>query len=253
MMGDIRINRVKQKLSEGKPTMVLGGLPSPEIIDYLGQFGFDGMWIDTEHSPNDFDMVAQMCRACNLWDVAPFVRVSANQHWIINRTLDVGAMGVIVPHSNTVEDVKGAVNAAKYWPKGARGSSSTRHSFGVDKDYYNKANEQTMVVALIEEYRAIKNLKDMTKVEGVDVFLIGPGDLSHTMGLPGQGSHPKVQEAVEEAIDIIVSNGKVAGATGASGSIADLYKKGVRFFFPNWQPWLGQKAREYMTEFKALK
>ena len=86
---------------------------------------------------------------------------------------------------------------AKYYPIGTRGTSASRHTYGMDlKDYYAKANDEVVVIGLLEELQAIHNLDELLTVEGIDVFLIGPGDLAQTMGLPGQMGHPKVREVV---------------------------------------------------------
>ena len=124
-MPEMRENRVKRVLREGKCSNVLGGLNNPEIVDYMGQFGFDGMWIETEHGPVSWEQVAHMSRACDLWGMTSICRVNSNEPWLITRTLDVGATGIVVPHINTREDAERAAKSAKVRPGGL-----SRHVLG---------------------------------------------------------------------------------------------------------------------------
>jgi 4-hydroxy-2-oxoheptanedioate aldolase len=249
----IRNNPVKTKLMEGRAATLVGGLYTPEIVEFVGQFGFEGILIDTEHAPTDWQMISHMCMASDLWGMAPIVRVNHNEPSLISRTLDVGASGVIVPHTNTVEDVKQAVAAAKYYPLGSRGTSNTRHTYGHNlSEYYKLANEQVLVIGLLEEIRAIDNLDALLTVDGMDVFLIGPGDLAQTMGLPGQMTHPKVVEVVEHAITKISNAGKIAGTTGDIANIQGKYDLGVKLFLTNWAPWVRTGANAYLEIAKRL-
>ena len=173
-------NKVKKKLREGQVATVLGGLNNPEIIDYMGQFGFDGAWIETEHGTITWDQVAHMSRACDLWDMTSVCRVNHNEPWLITRTLDVGATGIVVPHVSTKAAAEQAAQSAKYGPIGSRGMAAGRQSYGVT-DYYRKANAETLVVVLIEEMEAVNNLQDILTVDHIDVFFIAPSDLAQTM------------------------------------------------------------------------
>ncbi len=249
----IRENPVKAKLIQGQAASLVGGLYTPEIVEFIGQFGFEGILIDTEHAPTDWQMISHMCMASDLWGMAPIVRVNHNEPSLISRTLDVGASGIVVPHTNTVQDIKQAVGAAKYYPLGSRGTSNTRHTYGHSlTDYYKRANEQVLVIGLLEELQAIENLDALLSVEGMDVFLIGPGDLAQTMGLPGQMTHPKVVEVVEGAINKISKAGKIAGTTGDIGNIQSKYDLGVRLFLTNWGPWIRTGANNYLEIARSL-
>ncbi len=244
-MAGLRVNRVKARLKEGKTATVVGGLNSPEVIDFMGPMGFEGIWIETEHGAITWEQVANMTRSCDLWGMTSIARVNSNTPWLIGRTLDVGVMGVVVPHVNSRENAQAAVEGALYGPQGHRGMWSSRQSYGV-QDYHRVANEQTMVIALLEERRAMDNLEEILSVEEVDVFLIGPGDLSQSMGLTGQANHPDVQAVVDRAIEQIVGAGRTAGAIATQGNVERLYGQGVRFFLANWQEWLSRGASDYL-------
>ena len=118
---------------------------------------------------------------------------SANEPWLITRTLDRGASGIVVPHVSTRDEAAAVVQAAKFGPIGLRGMFGSRRSYGVS-DYYRRANEETLVVILIEEMEAIENLAAILTVDHIDAFFVAPSDLAQTMGYTGQQTHPEVQQ-----------------------------------------------------------
>ena len=249
-MREMRENRVKRKLREGKCATVLGGFKDAEFIEYMGQFGFDAMWIETEHGAITWEQVAHMSRACDLWGMTSVCRVNSNSPWLITRTLDVGATGIVVPHVNTREEAERAAKSAKYGPIGFRGMASGRQSYGVS-DYYRRANEETLVVALIEEIEAVHNLEEILTVENIDVFFPAPNDLAQTMGYTGQGIHPEVLKVVDECIARIVASGNVAGALVTDDTVESYIEKGARFFSMSWQGWVSRGADQYMAKVAA--
>ena len=141
-------------------------------------------------------------RASELSGIAPIVRPVANKPEIIAPFLDRGAWGVQIPHVNTADEARAAVDAVKYYPEGHRGifsrSRPAGYGFsGSTGDYVAEANRNTLVCLMLEEVEAIENLESMVQVDGVDVFFIGSGDLSQSMGVPGQQTHPEVQAQME--------------------------------------------------------
>ena len=249
-MPEYRENRVKRKLQEGKSATVVGGLNNAEIIDFMGQFGFDGMWIEGEHGPITWEHVAQMSRACDLWGMTSVCRVNSNEPWLITRTLDVGATGIVVPHVNTREEAERAAKSARYGPLGYRGMGAGRQSYGVT-DYYRKANEQTLTVILIEDIVAVENLAEMLTLDNIDVYFMAPSDLAQTMGHTGGMNHPDVQAVVTRCIAQIVAAGKVAGTVANDDTVEGYIEKGARFFLTSWQPWIARGANQYLSKVAA--
>ena len=249
-MAEYRENRVKRKLREGKSATVVGGLNNPEIIDFIGQFGFDGMWIEGEHGPITWEHVAQMSRACDLWGMTSVCRVNSNEPWLITRTLDVGATGIVVPHVNTRDEAEQAAKSARYGPLGYRGMGAGRQSYGVT-DYYRKANEQTLTVILIEDIVAVENLAEMLTLDNIDVYFMAPSDLAQTMGHTGGMNRPDVQAVVTRCIAQIVAAGKVAGTVANDDNVEDYIEKGARFFLTSWQPWIARGANQYLSKVAA--
>ena len=188
----MRHNLAKEKLAAGKPISVVApGYTSAGLVELLGRQGFDAIFIDCEHGPAGWDEVENMVRAAELTNVTPIVRVQSNDASTITRALDRGAGGVQVPHINTRAEAEAAVRSAKFAPLGHRGYSGGRSAFGVAGNFTVHANAETMVIAMLEEAEALKNLDDILKVDQIDAFFIAPGDLSQSMGFPGQLNHPR--------------------------------------------------------------
>ncbi len=217
-----------------------------EIIDFLGHVGFDSVWLECEHGPVDWETLGDMTRACDLWNMASITRCNANDPGLITRTLDRGSMGVVLPHVNTRAQAEAAAAAAKFAPLGCRGMFGGRQSFGVP-DYVRQANDQTMVIVLIEEVAALDNLDDILKVDGIDVFFVAPTDLSQTMGHIGNVSHPDVQAAIDDAIARIVNAGRTAGTLVNDDNVATYVAKGARFLMTSWNAWVARSAAQFLS------
>ena len=249
----LRENRAKHKLQRGEIVTCISGmsLMTSGMIDYIGQFGFDAAWIETEHGPFDFADIPDMTRACDLWGMTSIVRVNKNDYGIIYRTFDVGAQGVCVPHVNTAEEAQSAVVAAKYHPLGKRGMYPTRQAYG-RTDYVTRANDETIVTVLIEDIVAVENLSDILKVDHIDVFHVAPSDLAQSMGYPEPPIPPNVREVERKAIEQIVASGRIAGATVGGGiSVEEYITMGARFVFAQWTQWLASGAKSYLDSVKS--
>ena len=143
-----------------------------------------------------------------------------------------------------------AAQSAKYAPLGYRGMFGGRQAFGV-ADYVHQANDQTLVVVLIEEIEALKNLDEILRVDYIDVFFVAPSDLSQTMGHIGDTGHPDVQKAIDEAIAKIVSSGRVAGTLVNDDNLAGYLDKGVKFVMTSWNGWVTRGATQFMANVAA--
>ena len=154
-----------------------------------------------------------MSRACDLWGITSVCRVNSNEPWLITRTLDVGATGIVVPDVSTGGEAERAARSAKYGPTGYRGMYSGRQSYGV-ADYHRKANEETLVVVLIEEMEAVNNLHDILTVDNIDVYFLAPSDLAQTMGYTGQMAHPEVVAVVDRCIAQVLARWQSGGHPG---------------------------------------
>jgi 2-keto-3-deoxy-L-rhamnonate aldolase RhmA len=246
----MRENRIKRKLQEGQPVTVVSGHANTDMIDFLGQFGFDGIWLEGEHGPLSWEQIGDMSRACDLWGMTSVTRVNNNDPGIIMRALDRGTMGIIVPHVNTRQAAEQAMKSAKYAPMGYRGMFGGRQSYGVP-DYFQRANGQTMVVVLIEEIEAVHNLADILTVDNIDVFFVAPSDLAQTMGHIGNAAHPEVQAVIDKALAQIIAAGRTAGTLVNDDTVERYLAAGVRFFMTGWTNWVAQGARAYLQKVAA--
>ena len=250
MSVELRKNRIKSKLQEGGIVSVLMGYMTPDVTDFIGPLGFDGVWIEAEHGPVDFKDIPDLTRAADLWGMTSIARVNLNLHGVIYRTLDQGAQGIVVPHVNTADEARAVVDAAKFFPLGTRGAYGSRQSIGVE-NYYTKANAETMIVVLIEDIKAVDNLHEILKVDNIDAFFVAPGDLAQSMGFLGQWDHPQVSATVDKAIGQIVDAGRVAGSMVIDSNVEDYIAKGARFLAASWKPWLTDGARAYLDKVAA--
>jgi 4-hydroxy-2-oxoheptanedioate aldolase len=176
-----------------------------------------------------------MVRACEISGLVSIVRPPVNRPDVILRFLDRGAQGVQVPHVNTAAEARAVVEAVKFHPLGKRGytMSSRAAHYGLKEpaaQYLESADRETLVCVLIEEVEGVRNLDEMLKVEGIDVYFVGSGDLSQSMGYAGQPDAPKVRALVNEAVDKILRAKRVAGASCANEDTAKFIQKGVLYF-----------------------
>lgn len=159
----------------------------PAVTGILGNAGFDYVVLDGEHGRNDRAYVENHVRAACNSGVVPFVRILENNPALIQSMLDVGAHGVIVPHVDTAEDARRAVEASRYAPRGRRGMCPACNSGGYTMDGWigktRIADDNVMIIPILESRKSIENVEEIIAVDGVDVVLFGPGDLSADMGL----------------------------------------------------------------------
>lgn len=186
---------------------------APAAAEILANAGFAWLGLDCEHTSADIALVETMARTLHGRATALLVRVSRCDPLEIRKCLDVGASGVIVPLVDNAEQAKTAVMAAKYPPLGRRGFCFGRmNDWGRQFDHYaSHANEQTIVIAMIESQAGVENIDEILAVDGLDGIFIGPYDLSGSYGLPGQVEHPTVIAAKDKVLDACRRAKKAAG------------------------------------------
>src|SRR5262245_3129770 len=231
----MRTNTVKRKLQAGTP--VVGAAlawPCPQLVEFCAIAGFDWVLLDAEHGPIDVRTCEEMVRASEAYEIIPFVRVPTNDRITIMQYLQVGVMGIAVPHVNSRQEAERVVQAVKYCPQGSRyaDTGAKAADYGLLKpnaELYQEANQETMIVVWVEESEAMANLDDILAVEQIDAVNIGPSDLALSMGYPGRSDHPAVQQAVAEARRKILASGKVlVGETRDASGLPELFHIGAR-------------------------
>ena len=216
-----------------------------DIIEMAGYRGMDVVLIDQEHGPADGSDVRDLVRAAECAGIFPIVRPSTNEPSLILRALDVGAIGVMVPHVRNRAEAEQAVRSVKYRPAGERGTChivrATEFESVLDTDarvadwdeYRRVANEETVVIVLIEDEEGLRNIEDIATVPGIDVLFVGPGDYAEQIGVGQTGNDPRVREAVLKGIEVARRHGLAPWVSlGRSNpdKLAYWYDQGCRIF-----------------------
>lgn len=226
-------NHVKDKIAAGQVAYgVWAEAFDPDLIELCGILGFGHVVFDGEDTIFDHRHASTLFRTCELVDMVPIVRIPELNPSIILRYLELGAKGIYVPHVRTADIARAAVEAVRYPPAGRRAAGSSRWArFGVDVDLaelYRQANEDIMVIALVEEPEGISNLDEIITVDGVDVFGVGPGDLSLNMGQVGRKDEPPVRDVVVESEEKIRAAGQIFDAVvGTAEEARDCVERGA--------------------------
>lgn len=228
-------NRVKEKIRTGKPVFgVVCRTLSPAMVELIGLAGFDFVWIDMEHSSADFGLVENLCRSADVTGMTSLVRVPDKNSSHVLRALEAGAGIVNVPQVESRAEVEEVVKAAKYFPIGERGySSSSRGTVygvgGSTEEVFAAANERTMTMVQIESSVAVENAEEICGVDGLDIVFIGMGDLSQSMGCVGRFDDPGLLEKVDTVLRVIQDSGKIAAIqTGSVKAAKQWIEQGVK-------------------------
>ncbi len=215
-----------QRLKNGE--MLLGtmvSLAAPEVSEMFSELGFDWLFVDGEHSP--FDAGDLKCILQAVGDrSAVLVRVPAIDEVPIKTALDLGANGIIVPQVNTAEQATRVVQYSRYPPAGGRGVGLGRaHGYGARFDQYMQtANDDVCVVVQAEHIDAVNNIEAIAGVSGIDAVLVGPYDLSASLGKMGQVDHPQVVEAIARVAEVCSSMKMPLGIFGMSAEAVRPYR-----------------------------
>jgi len=242
-------NRVKTKLADGGisiGTMVFE-FATTGIGRIAAEAGAEFVVFDMEHTGFSVETMRMLIATCGGADCVPMVRVPATEYHFIARVLDMGARGVMVPMVESAEQARQIVQAAKYPPVGRRGAA-----FGIAHDDYSggdivpkieAANRETLLIAQIETAEGVRNVAEIAAVSGIDVLWIGHFDLSNSLGIPGQFTHPQFQQSVAKVVAACRQHGKAPGfmASDVAGGKA-LLEQGFRILAYGGDLWLYQAA-----------
>ena len=243
---ELRTNRAKQKLAKGEIVTVVMGITHPDDIDAVGPIGFDGIWLEGEHGAAEAADLGNLTRACDMWGMTSVTRVNQNEQGLIYRTLDRGAQAIVVPHVNNASEARNVVEGGKFTPKGKRGMWTSRQGYDVE-NYLHKANDETMLIVLIEDIIAWDNLDEIIAVDDIDVFFVAPSDFAASMGHMGDLKHPDVVAKINDALTRIIAAGRNAGALATNENVAAYVELGVRFFMTEAGPWIASGFNQFLT------
>lgn len=217
------INTARERLEKGEVAIGIGirGVRGVEVARLMKSAGFDWLFIDLEHGSTSIESAYQISVAALDAGIAPFVRVPAGELAMGGRCLDGGALGVVIPHVDTVEQARAIAEAYRFPPAGKRsiGGAYPQFSFvsrpigevtaGLDK--------ATMTVAMIETPQAVENIDGIAAVRGLDALLVGTNDLSLEMDIPGQLDHERIQAALAAVLAACKKHGKIPALGGIYG------------------------------------
>jgi len=211
----MRTNWVRQKLLAHEPTLgCFMGLGSPNVAELLAHAGFDWLVIETEHNGLDAAEIQQMLMALNGTETIPLVRVPSANPVYIQRALDMGALGIVVPLVKTAAEAEAIVRATRYPPQGTRSFGALRaaHYTFDNEDYFQRANDNILVVLILETREAVADLEAIAAVPGVDALYFGPFDLCLSLRLnPFHQPFPEVEAIYARALAIGQQYGTAIG------------------------------------------
>jgi 2-dehydro-3-deoxyglucarate aldolase len=226
------------------------------VAEVMAHAGFDWLAVDMEHSAITLNQAQELVRTIELSGVCPLVRIGENNAAAIKRVMDTGAHGVIVPMVNCRSDAERAVGAVKYPPIGTRGVGLARaqgYGFSFPR-YSGRINKESVVVVQVEHIDAVENLESILSVDGVDASIIGPYDLSGSIGCPGEFDHPAVKRAISRYERVCAKMRKPMGFHVVSPDVrlaARYRKKGYSFLAVGIDTlYLGTFARRTRDELK---
>ena len=226
---------LKKALKEGRA--VIGAtitVPNVDTALAAANAGFDFLWIEMEHGPISLESLREILLATRGASAVPITRVPFNEPWLAKRVLDMASLGVVFPFTSTRELAEQAVASCKYPPLGIRGFgpglAASLYGLG-GSDYARFADENVLVVVIIEERRAVESVEAIASVPGIDVLFIGANDLSYSLGVRGRTSDPSVEQAVEKVLAAGRRHGIPVGyPAGSPAEINRRIAQGFRFF-----------------------
>jgi len=227
----IRENPVKAKLAAGQA--VVGSwlsLCSPAAAESMAPIGWDWLVVDAQHSPVGFETMVNCFRAIQLGGAVPMARVPWLETTWIQRTLDAGALGLVVPMVNSADEARQVVANMKYGPVGIRSSGGSRVSGYIDAEYVKWANDNIVVIVMIETLTAAQHAEEIMAVPGVDGCFIGPNDLALSMGLELGDAGEEIEKVMQGILGACKKTGKAAGKhCYDAGEISQRIAQGFQF------------------------
>ena len=231
----MRPSRIKAKLRRGEPVLVTTlHFADPSIFELTSLLGFDGIWMDMEHHFYGLETAATLMRAARVGVSDIITRPAKGEYMRMQRMLEAGAQGIMYPRCDDAAEAAEVVAWAKFPPIGRRGCDYANPDapycmIPLDQ-YLEEANRETFLVVQIEQPRTIDHIEQIAAVDGVDVLMLGPGDLSIQQGIPGQFEHPLIQDTYRRVAEAARAAGKHWGSPAMSVEhVRRLLDMGARF------------------------
>lgn len=231
---EMRKSRVLKKMRTGKMAVsVKLNLADPRGVEIAAMCGFDCVWLDMEHVPNDFSVIENGIRAAKLYDCDILTRVAKGSYNDFVRPLEADSTGIMVPHLMSLQEAKQIVYYTKFHPIGRRpldgGNADGKFCLVDPLTYIKQANEERFVVVQIEDPEPLAELDEICALDGIDMVFFGPADFTQGLGVPCDFADPRVAETRKLVAQTARKHGKFAGTTGSCDNIGELYDMGYQF------------------------
>ncbi len=229
---NMRRSRTLELLRAGKIVMSMKlNTMDARVTEMAAMAGFPCIWVDMEHTPNDYAVTENQIRAGKIYDTDVLVRVPRGSYSDYIRPLELDASGIMVPHVMSVEDAKRVVHMTRYYPVGRRplDGGNADGKYGNVENYTQQANENRFIIFQIEDPEALEQIDEIAQVPGYDMLFFGPGDFSHSIGHPGQCDHPDVVAGYKKVAEAARKYGKFAGTVADPWEVPGLLEMGYQF------------------------
>ncbi len=224
---------LRERLRSGTPFIATFSIiPSVEVVELIGLAGFDGVILDIEHGAHGSEALGPLILAAMARGIYPIVRVRSSDPAEIAAALDAGAAGVIVPQIGSLAEAERAVRAARFAPEGNRGANPFVRAadYSGRLEWFAEANRDVAILLMIEGKGGVEAVADILAVPNLDGIFVGPMDLSHALGVPGEMGHPKVVETIQSVVAEARARGVAAGIfAGTPEAAKRWFAEGVRF------------------------
>lgn len=231
----MRPSRIKAKLSRNEPVMVVTlHLTDPSLFELTSLMGFDGIWMDMEHHSYSLETGAALMRAARVGGSDIIARPAKGEFMRMQRMLEAGAQGIMYPRCDDAKEAAEVVRWLKFAPQGKRGCDGANADMPYLtmplEQYLREANEQTFLIIQIEQPETVDHIEEIAATDGVDILMIGPGDLSIQYGIPGQMNHELIRNVWQRTAKAAADNGKAWGCpSGSPEQTQELLDLGARF------------------------
>jgi len=230
----MRRSRVLERLRAGHVVRSFKvNLSCARAVELAALSGFECVWTDREHVPNDWGTIEKQVWAAKAHDADLLVRVSRGSYSDYIRALELDASGIMVPHVMSLDDARAVVEQTRFHPLGRRaidsGNADGLYATLPLETYLREANEQRFLILQIEDPEPLADLDAIAALDGVDMLFFGPADFSHGLGAPGDFAHPELERARRRVAEACAANGKFAGTVGSPAALPALVEMGYRF------------------------
>jgi 4-hydroxy-2-oxoheptanedioate aldolase len=227
----VKENRMLKKMRAGETVVsVKTNLADARVVELAGLCGYECIWLDMEHVPNDWFIIENQIRAARVVGMDTIVRVSRGSYSDLIRPFEANADAIMVPHVLSLADAQQVARQTRFQPVGRRavdgGNADGAYTLIDFKEYLRSSNEQKMVIIQIEDPEPLAELEAISRVEGIDMLFFGPGDFSHGIGAPGQWDHPLITQTRKDLVRVARASGKLAGTVGTLANYQELVDMG---------------------------